>query len=496
MEHNYTSSLTGISRGRFGKLHILRAGSYQDINAVLDALGSVDLSDYVTNSALTTALSTKLDALTGGGAVVISGSGTSRTITVDLSGYYTASQVGILLSGKVSSVTAGTGISITGISTAPVINAAQQLSFKMDGVAQSGVDTIDFLAHTFSLNSGTLTVGPPDFQSRLSLFFASSADKLDLTRDVTGNLLWNAQLLATQSFVSAGFVANSDLAQYSETTGAQTTILQSFDTATPISVHLNWTSTLGAVNTAGSHQALTQTTNDGSYLHCHNTSLNGPAGGTILLDVFLRAGTATSTIIAVNDSTSWSQVYQVAATGLTTTAFTRFTWAFPLPSNSVFNLHIGITPPGTSLTQQAGTIDIQNLRLYRTAAAVTLHSHLTIQGDALAYGSMRATAFTSTSDARFKADVQPLDAAECLAVAQALVPSKYIRTDLGEVETNEARRIGFLAQDVRASLPADWSNIVGQSGFDGGLWLDYAKLTPLLCGAIQALAARVAVLEA
>jgi hypothetical protein len=47
MEDNYTSSLTGISRGRFGKLHILRAGSYQDINAVLDALGSVNLSDYV-----------------------------------------------------------------------------------------------------------------------------------------------------------------------------------------------------------------------------------------------------------------------------------------------------------------------------------------------------------------------------------------------------------------------------------------------------------------
>ena len=44
--------------------------------------------------------------------------------------------------------------------------------------------------------------------------------------------------------------------------------------------------------------------------------------------------------------------------------------------------------------------------------------------------------------------------------------------------------------------PSTWSNIVGQSGFDGSLSLDYAKLTPILCGAIQALAARVAVLEA
>jgi hypothetical protein len=91
----------------------------------------------------------------------------------------------------------------------------------MDGVAQSGVHTLDFLAHTFSLNSGTLTIGTPDFQSRLSLFYASSADKLDLTRDATGNLLWNAQLVATQSWVTAGFVANSDLSLYSETAGGR-----------------------------------------------------------------------------------------------------------------------------------------------------------------------------------------------------------------------------------------------------------------------------------
>ena len=91
--------------------------------------------------------------------------------------------------------------------------------------------------------------------------------------------------------------------------------------------------------------------------------------------------------------------------------------------------------------------------------------------------------------------MQPLDAAECLTVAQALVPSKYIRTDLGELATNEPRRIGFVAQNVQAALPATWSNIVGQSGFDGALTLDYAKLTPVLCRAIQPLAARVAALE-
>jgi hypothetical protein len=124
-----------------------------------------------------------------------------------------------------------------------------------------------------------------------------------------------------------------------------------------------------------------------------------------------------------------------------------------------------------------------------------LHSRLTVQGGVAATGAVTATAFTSTSDGRFKGDVQPLDAAECLAVAQALKPSKYIRVDLGELATNHARRAGFIAQEVQAALPADWSNIVSQSSSDGSLALDYAKLTPILVGAIQALAARVAALE-
>ena len=167
-----------------------------------------------------------------------------------------------------------------------------------------------------------------------------------------------------------------------------------------------------------------------------------------------------------------------------------------VPSSGVVHVHIGYVPAGSSATQPAGTIDIRDLRLWRTSAAVTLHSHLTVQGGVTANGAVSATAFNSTSDGRFKGDVQPLDAAECLAVARALVPTKYVRTDLGELATNEPRRVGFIAQDVQAALPDTWSNIVGQSGFDGALSLDYAKLTPVLCGAIQALAARVAALEA
>ena len=34
MEDNFTSSLTGVSKGRFGKLHILRAGTFQELSLI------------------------------------------------------------------------------------------------------------------------------------------------------------------------------------------------------------------------------------------------------------------------------------------------------------------------------------------------------------------------------------------------------------------------------------------------------------------------------
>ena len=101
--NNFMSNLTGISKGRFGKLHILRAGTFQEINGVLDALSGV------------------------------------------------------------GSVTAGTNVSFTGSSADPVINADTQLALKMDNVAQNDVHTVDFLAYTHSLQSGTLTIGPVSY---------------------------------------------------------------------------------------------------------------------------------------------------------------------------------------------------------------------------------------------------------------------------------------------------------------------------------------------
>ena len=62
-----TSTLTGISRGKFADLSIKRAGAFQDINTVLDGIasgGGVDLSDYPTNAQTDAAIQVETDART------------------------------------------------------------------------------------------------------------------------------------------------------------------------------------------------------------------------------------------------------------------------------------------------------------------------------------------------------------------------------------------------------------------------------------------------
>ena len=65
MQDTFASQLTGISRGKFADLSIRRAGSFQDINAVLDGIvSSVDLSDYYTEAEVDAAIQVETAART------------------------------------------------------------------------------------------------------------------------------------------------------------------------------------------------------------------------------------------------------------------------------------------------------------------------------------------------------------------------------------------------------------------------------------------------
>ena len=73
-------------------------------------------------------------------------------------------------------------------------------------------------------------------------------------------------------------------------------------------------------------------------------------------------------------------------------------------------------------------------------------------------------------------------------------PKTYLRHDL----QGKPSRIGFIAQDLEAVIPEEWTNLVGESTKDAGQLikgLDYARLTAILWSVCKNLDARVKQLE-
>ena len=101
------------------------------------------------------------------------------------------------------------------------------------------------------------------------------------------------------------------------------------------------------------------------------------------------------------------------------------------------------------------------------------------------------TLIHTASDARMKTDVQAIEAADALAMVDALRPVRYRWNEEHAPSRGEQVEVGLIAQEVQAHVP----EVIGESR-DGMLSLEYARLTALLIGAVQALTARVAALEA
>lgn len=114
---------------------------------------------------------------------------------------------------------------------------------------------------------------------------------------------------------------------------------------------------------------------------------------------------------------------------------------------------------------------------------------LTGSGNRAVYSDPNGVLTNTSSDATLKTNVAPIGSREALDLVAALEPVRYnwIDTD----KRGEQREIGLIAQQVQPHVP----EVVGTNS-DGTLSLDYPKLTALLIGAVQELAAKVAALEA
>lgn len=103
-------------------------------------------------------------------------------------------------------------------------------------------------------------------------------------------------------------------------------------------------------------------------------------------------------------------------------------------------------------------------------------------------------AYNTVSDKRLKTPVGPVDPADAVDTVARIEPIRFTWTD----RPDAGDQIGFLAQDLWEVAPEAVSPGVGEPGDDDFIpWgVDPAKLVPTLVAAIQALTARIAVLEA
>ncbi len=106
-------------------------------------------------------------------------------------------------------------------------------------------------------------------------------------------------------------------------------------------------------------------------------------------------------------------------------------------------------------------------------------------------GGVQALSYTSTSDARIKAEVLPASLEECTRLVQTVRPQCYRRTDL-----DSSRRLGYIANHWDAELSSEHRNIMGPvTGEESLLSLDYSRIVPVLHGALLSALARIDALE-
>ena len=108
--------------------------------------------------------------------------------------------------------------------------------------------------------------------------------------------------------------------------------------------------------------------------------------------------------------------------------------------------------------------------------------------------------FGAASDARLKDDIQEANSEDCQQLFDAVAVKTYKRKD----HETDKYRVGYVAQDVQAALPADgkFQNLVTTFTHGEGddkvemLAVDYSRLSCILWSVVKKLQTRVEALEA
>lgn len=212
----------------------------------------------------------------------------------------------------------------------------------------------------------------------------------------------------------------------------------------------------------------------------------------------ISAGANTFSAVPQTVTSSSNLALQLTRTGTTNVAM-RFT-------DSAGSVTLNGGGNGLSASSTVNTILELNrtsgsyaaLKLTDTGGNITLNgggsgflvSSLSGTGTVALEATSIGTVQRTTSDARLKRDVTTVASGEALGLALRLRPVRYNWRD---TEARGAQReLGLIAQEVAPVVP----EVVTVADHDGMMGIDYPKLTALLIGAVQELAARVATLEA
>ena len=112
---------------------------------------------------------------------------------------------------------------------------------------------------------------------------------------------------------------------------------------------------------------------------------------------------------------------------------------------------------------------------------------LSVTGNISCTGSV-----SSSSDARLKSAVEPINPQEAQRIFDTVRAKRYKRVDIEQ----DAWRIGYIADEVKDAAGAYAPNLVGSEPAHGYLTMDYSRMTCLLWEVTRGLQARVTALEA
>jgi hypothetical protein len=129
-------------------------------------------------------------------------------------------------------------------------------------------------------------------------------------------------------------------------------------------------------------------------------------------------------------------------------------------------------------TDEEGNVITQNPRgdppVNIVLSTATISS---ISSEYISVGSLEAQSMATTSDQRFKRDIEPLE--KCLSIITQMNPVKYNWNESPTFHGKE-KEIGFLAQELEKVLP----NVVKTTDHK---MVSYGNITAVLVGAIQEL---------